>query len=128
MLVTVAHYSLAYEAHLGKTRLESEGIPAFIADEHTVNMQWLYSNALGGVKLQVPPSFADRALAVLNEDRAIPLDVNEEPLCEYCGSTHVERYHFGKRFAFLVFLGIDFPLFPHTLGLKCRACGHKFKT
>ncbi|OVZ14779.1 hypothetical protein CDO47_30295, partial [Pseudomonas aeruginosa] len=24
------------------------------ADEHTINMQWLYSNALGGVRLQVP--------------------------------------------------------------------------
>ena len=69
MLTTVARYSLPYEAHLARARLESEGIPAFVADEHTINMQWLYSDALGGVRLQVPEPWALRALSVLAEDR-----------------------------------------------------------
>lgn len=65
MLVTIASYSMPYEAHIAKSRLDSEGIPAFMADEHTINMQWLYSNALGGVKLQVPEPYAEAAIEIL---------------------------------------------------------------
>tara|TARA_R100001143_G_scaffold755_1_gene2242 strand:- start:4968 stop:5165 length:198 start_codon:yes stop_codon:yes gene_type:complete len=49
MLKTVATFSFPHEAHIARAKLESEGIPALVADEHTINMQWLYSNALGGV-------------------------------------------------------------------------------
>lgn len=68
MLATVASFSFAHEAHIARAKLESEGIPAVLADEHTVNMQWLYSNALGGVKVQVPPSCAQRAIEILAQD------------------------------------------------------------
>ena len=47
MLKTIATYSFPYEAQIARARLDSEGIPAFVADEQTINMQWLYSNALG---------------------------------------------------------------------------------
>ncbi|MGJ3255801.1 MAG: DUF2007 domain-containing protein [Alcanivorax sp.] len=47
-MITVARFSMPDEAHIAKSRLESEGIPAFVADEHTVGMNWLYSNAMGG--------------------------------------------------------------------------------
>ncbi|GAM75767.1 hypothetical protein JCM19241_3679 [Vibrio ishigakensis] len=38
-LVVVARFSFPYEAHIAKGLLESEEIPAFVADEHTINMQ-----------------------------------------------------------------------------------------
>lgn len=34
MLITIATYSFPYEADIAKPRLDSEGIPAFIADEY----------------------------------------------------------------------------------------------
>ncbi|MBW4056268.1 MAG: DUF2007 domain-containing protein [Proteobacteria bacterium] len=37
-MVTVGRYSTPYEANMVKSRLESEGIPAFIADEYTIGM------------------------------------------------------------------------------------------
>jgi hypothetical protein len=67
MLVTIATFSFPHEAHLAKVRLDAFGIPSFIADEHTINMQWFYSNALGGVRLQVPEGFAAQAHEFLNE-------------------------------------------------------------
>ena len=131
MLVTVARYSLPYEAHIARALLDSEGIPAFVADEHTINMQWLYSDALGGVRLQVPEAFAEAAASILNEDRE--QDLAEEAgesaqACPHCGSQDTAFYQIGRRWAFLVFLGLNFPLFPVREGIKCNACGAVSKT
>lgn len=126
MLVTVSTYSFPYEAHIAKAKLNAEGIPAFVADEHTINMQWLYSNAMGGVKLQVPQTFVERALEVLSEDDEAALlhqQGGDFPVCPQCGSGDTEYYRIGKRWAFLVFLGIDFPLFPTKDGIRCKSCG-----
>ena len=126
MLTSVARYSLPYEAHLARARLESEGIPAFVADEHTINMQWLYSDALGGVRLQVPEPWALRALSVLAEDREQVLMEAQQvdtDLCRHCGSADTEYHQIGRRWAFLMFLGINFPLFPVRDGIRCRDCG-----
>lgn len=125
-LVTIAAYSFPHEAHLARVRLEAEGIPVFIADEHTVNMQWLYSNALGGVRVQVPAPFAAQAQQVLAQDYSHLLEAEfgkDETVCPHCGSTEVEPHTKGKRPAFVVFLLIGFPLFFYQHGIRCRNCG-----
>ncbi|WP_193074104.1 DUF2007 domain-containing protein [Pseudomonas sp. FME51] len=126
MLITIARYSLPYEAHIAKSRLDSEGVPAFVADEHTINMQWLLSDALGGVRLQVPEAHVDAALAILAEDREQDL-IDEQGVdttpCPRCGSEDTEYHQIGRRWAFLAFLGLDFPLFPVKDGVRCRQCG-----
>jgi hypothetical protein len=48
---TVATFSKPEEAHLFRTRLEAAGIPAYVQDEHLIQMDWLYSNAIGGVRV-----------------------------------------------------------------------------
>jgi hypothetical protein len=65
-LITVASTSHTYEAHLIKSKLESEGIPAFIKDEHVVTANWLYSLAVGGVKIQVAQRDVERAKEILD--------------------------------------------------------------
>jgi hypothetical protein len=77
--ITIARYSLPYEAHLDRARLESEGIVSVIADEYTINMDWLYSNALGGVRLQVDEADQSRAVDILNEDRSGLIDDSIAP-------------------------------------------------
>ena len=126
MLVTIGRYSFPYEAHIARALLESEGIPAFVADEHTINMQWLYSDAMGGVRLQVSKDFAAKAIELLQESREETLVETmgaDEPCCPHCGSTDTEYYQFGRRWAFLTFLVINFPFFPVKSGFKCRQCG-----
>lgn len=126
MLVTIARFSFPYEAHLARGRLESAGIPAFVADEHTINMQWLYSDAMGGVRLQVPTAYTEQAQAVLAEDLETELveqqGVDNQP-CPHCGSEDTEFYALGRRWAFLMFLALKFPLFPVRSGIRCKACG-----
>ncbi len=59
-LITIANFTLPVEANLAKAKLESDGIQSFVIDEHTVGMDFAYSQALGGVKLQVRKKDARR--------------------------------------------------------------------
>ncbi len=70
MLTTIAQYREAPEAYLAKGVLAAEGIEAVIIDEQVVGINWLYSNAIGGVKLTVEPESAKLAVDVLREQVA----------------------------------------------------------
>ena len=65
-LVTIRRFSQPWEADLARATLEANGIPAFVVDAHTVSMNWLLSNAIGGVRLQVPKSHMKAASEVLS--------------------------------------------------------------
>src|SRR5690606_29952703 len=119
-LVVVATYSFPHEAQLARSKLDAFDIPAFVLDEHTINMQWLYSDALGGVKLAVPNSARKQALELLQEDTAIE-ELDEPTLaCSHCGGHHLHAYTQGKKSAFIVFLLLGFPLFCYQRGLRCE--------
>lgn len=125
-LTTVASYSFPHEAHIAKGTLEAAGIPAFIADEHTINMQWFYSNALGGVRVQVPSRYAEQAKEILAQDFSYLLEEEfgkDEVVCQKCGSRDIEPYVKGKKPAILVLLLFGFPLFFLKHGIRCRSCG-----
>lgn len=66
-LVTIATFANAFNMHVLKGRLESEGIPAFAKDEHTISVNPLYGGALGGIKLQVREEDAVDARRILAE-------------------------------------------------------------
>lgn len=53
------------EAHIAKGRLQAEGIPAFLDNEHFVTADWFVNIIVGGVKLLVPPSYAVQAAEVM---------------------------------------------------------------
>lgn len=56
------------DAYLLRARLEGSGITAYIRDENLVTLDWLYSNAVGGVKVDVMDEDYERALELLNAD------------------------------------------------------------
>jgi hypothetical protein len=64
-LVTIRRFSLPWQADLACATLEAKGIPAFVLDANTVAMNWLWSNAIGGVQLQVPESCVEEAIEAL---------------------------------------------------------------
>ena len=51
-----------------KGKLESEGIEVFVKDELTVQVHNFYSNAIGGIRLQVPAEDFERAKTILLEN------------------------------------------------------------
>ena len=67
--VVIAIFPQVIQAHIAKSRLEADGIEAFIRDENIVALNWLYSNAVGGVKLEVAAEDEKRARAILEPQK-----------------------------------------------------------
>ncbi|MDR0811001.1 MAG: DUF2007 domain-containing protein [Paludibacter sp.] len=66
-LVTVLTVSYPSELAIIRGRLEADGIECFVQDELTTQVSPFYSNAIGGVKLQVRESDAPQAIEFLKE-------------------------------------------------------------
>lgn len=130
-IVTIATYSYPLEAEIAKGKLESEGIWAFVADDYVVTMNWLYSAAVGGVKLQVKESDVQRALHVLNHNAYIEEDGLYEdydhPRCPRCMSFNTQYQTFEPRLVFLSWLLLSFPLPFVKKKWKCMDCGCSWK-
>jgi hypothetical protein len=82
-LVILQRFRDLPEAMLAKTVLESAGVPCFLADENTVRMDWMWSNALGGIKLWVREEDVAEATGLLQNDTSKELTSDEtDPLHE----------------------------------------------
>ena len=80
MQTIVARFTTVGEAEAARSALDAAGIPCRIGDENTVAVQWLYSNAIGGVKVLVAEEDREAALGVLRDvSREAPADAEEEP-------------------------------------------------
>ena len=77
-LVTVETFSSSWEAQLARACLEAEGIHSVIADEHFHRLYSALTSTLGGVRLQVRPEDADRAVEMLRNRRPILYLVTED--------------------------------------------------
>ncbi len=80
--MTVLTFTYPHELAIVRGRLESEGIECFVADELTAQVNPFYSNAIGGVKLQVRESDIERATEILKESGYIKeeKDIQQSPV------------------------------------------------
>jgi hypothetical protein len=65
--ITILTFTFPHEAHLAELTLQSEGIEVLIQDELTVQVNNFYSNAIGGVKLQVQEIDVEKAYQILKD-------------------------------------------------------------
>ena len=65
--VTIATFTFPGELAIIRARLESEGIECRTKDELTVQVHNFYSNAIGGVKLQVRPQDMQKTAEILED-------------------------------------------------------------
>ena len=128
-LVTVRRYRDLAEAYVARSLLESAGIPAWIADENLVRMDWFYSNLIGGMRLQVDEREEAAAREILEERAPGTITYGEDevyvqPTCPKCGSAEItlgsgtER---GRSFVALYMLSVPVP--PREAAWHCEACG-----
>jgi len=89
-LVALGSYRDPIDAELAKMRLQNAGIPAIVVDQHLISMQWLYSGALGGVKIKVDESDLEIARNVLREDRSADLSSIPESQTPFADGEGVE--------------------------------------
>lgn len=65
--ITIKTFNLPGDVAVLRGRLESEGIECFLANELTIQVNPLFSNAVDGVQLQVRESDVARAVSILKE-------------------------------------------------------------
>jgi len=133
--VTIATYIGAWEAHLARTKLESEGIYALVLDDQTASINWIYSSAHGGVRLQVREEDSARAIHLLETTSKIEPALQQEspaldttaPLCPACGSSNISRARFSLPVAVLSFLLFGLPFLFNRKLVVCTNCGRKWR-
>lgn len=115
---TLATFEYVADVQVLKGRLESDGIPVFLKDEHILNSDPMISYAIGGVKLQVYYSDRERATEIYNETRAYATDGQGNlRVCPNCKAQRMEIYFHRK--------GLFYKLFPffEKRKYKCLNCG-----
>ena len=133
-LITVKTFTYPHEAYVIRGRLESEGIETFMQDEMTVQVHNFYSNAVGGVKLQVREKDAAQAREILGLQQENEQDVlivrkdtiANETTCPFCSSENIAK---GKKANWLtlipyVVIGFIFPVYKKTF--TCFDCSKQW--
>lgn len=133
-LVILKTFESAFDAHLIKGKLKSEGIESFLFDEHTVSVNPLYNITVGGIKLKVNAADYDKALEILNESKNTPFtDENElEIKCPNCNSTELYAgFNSIKSFKAILatiisILLMSYPIYYNSV-YRCKKCDTEFK-
>ena len=125
-MTTIATFTKPEEAHLVKMRLEAAGIEAVILDENVIQIDMLFSNAMGGVRLQVADEAVADAREFLAADVAAPAAPRAER-CPKCGSTVIASERFSRRLAYLSLLLLGIPFLFFRRRNRCESCLHTWK-
>lgn len=136
-LITIASFTEPLSAHIARGRLSAEDVFSCINHEQHVWANWMMSNALGGVKLQVLYSDKERAQNVLNEmwageyeETLLPyfLTLNDDE-CPSCGSRELNHQVSlsSTLFLFFILFFIGFAYPPTRDIVICQKCSHKWK-
>ncbi len=119
---TIARFSTLSEAYLKRSVLEACGIDAFIPDEYSAQVNWMYIGAMGGIRLQVPEESVKEAGEILNLDFEHEKGIME---CPYCGSSNVHMMELSPWSAILLILSIFVPI--PSRKVLCLDCAETFK-
>jgi hypothetical protein len=126
-LITIRTFDNAVEANIVKGKLLDSEIMCFLKDENMVGLDPIYSNAMGGIKLQVDEKDADLALELLNLSNN---SYKEELSCPICKSNNVHfvssRKSTGNIFAFILSLVLFYtPIYVKKV-YCCYNCKSEF--
>ena len=124
--VVVSRFYDASAAHLARCNLVSQGIAAEIIDEHTVGVNPLYANAVGGVKIVVRPVDAQRAREILlrQREKICDSETPEKMICPRCQSSEVRRTPVRGVFVLLAALTLGIAWLLFWKKYKCQSCGY----
>lgn len=125
--VTVATFWHPAPAHIARLHLESHDVPCVIVDENLVATDWLYANAVGGIKLQVPESDVAEARDLLGAGGNSHDEPADPPgTCPRCGSNAPTRPRLSRAALLVSVLLLCLPL-PSILSRRCcGACGFEW--
>ena len=131
-LHVVESFESPWDAHICRGLLESEGVSASLLNQHHISVQWPLALALGGVRVCVDSSSAQRAKAILaardagEYEFALCEEYGLAPLsCGVCGSNRTayrrDLAESALLLAMMFAFGVSAP--PSIASVRCRECG-----
>ena len=116
------------DAHLLMGRLESEGIECWLQDEHTVTINPVWTNAVGGIKLMVKEEDLPRAMEIFRETKNNRKQAIE---CPNCKGHNIELVSSPRKAsnwisAIFGFMFVNYAM-PVDKVNHCFDCGHEFE-
>jgi hypothetical protein len=131
-LVTLWRYRDLPEALVARAKLDSQEIWCVLADDNIVRLDWFWSNAVGGMRLQVADEDAEFALSLLAEEIPAGFTAEEtgeeyqQPVCPQCHSRDVtfEPVYSGVALLFLYF---SLPVWIPKKSWKCEDCQDRWE-
>jgi DNA-directed RNA polymerase subunit M/transcription elongation factor TFIIS len=94
-------------------------------------MNWLLSNAVGGVKVQVADIDLKKAKEVLSSPLTVDVWEESDPediiLCPRCRNENIQYEIRGRRWTFLTWILCGFPLIWPRKKLSCSRCGYRWR-
>ena len=131
-LVTVARFTDPPAAHVTRALLEANGIDAYLRNEFYVGMDWLHSQAVGGVELQVAAEQAAQAAAIIAQPPQLPSPSDEgegasdRVGCPVCEGDETEADGWDRRVR-AASLGLGIPAAIGAYRYRCLGCGHRWR-
>lgn len=133
--VTLSAYWTNVEAWIVRNLLVANGVPAFVINEFYITTVWIDANACGGVAICVPQEHAQLAQTILDDPPSLDSETSgfeefevasaQQMMCSSCGSTNVAAYHFARRWMFLLWMFVGFPVPVWSYAVKCFDCGKR---
>ena len=130
--------TLPSEAHMIQGYLDSEGIVTILKDELTTQVNNLYSNAVGGVKVMVRDEDYDNAQQILenggyiNPEKLQKIETvyntttTDKKICPFCHSENIGKKKNPDVITLIlsIILNVIFPIFRRTN--MCFDCGKEW--
>ncbi len=127
-LVTIRTFNNYFSASILLTKLRDAGIQCYLKDEHTVTMDPLLTNAVGGIKLVINKKDSQEVFELL---RQFDEDYRRSAACPVCGSHNIDlvpkRTAANLITAIVSWLLSDFAVSAENV-YKCSNCGFESNT
>ncbi|NOR46122.1 MAG: hypothetical protein GQ534_11105 [Candidatus Delongbacteria bacterium] len=142
---TILTFTYPHEAHPVKALLDSHDISTFLRDEMTVQAHNFYSNAVCGVKLQVPEIDFDKAKNLLIKagfisenkiqdkekiEKIISDESINQDICPFCKSDNISEGKHSSLFLIIIYFFMALiPMFKPMVRsfFRCYDCKKKWK-
>lgn len=130
-LITIATFDNSLDAESVRGKLEAEGIQTFLKDENIVSIMWLYSTAVGGIKLQISSDDEIQAREILaRPEERIPVDHvvigSSEIVCPSCQSNNIKKENYSRAVTAMSILLLGFPIPYPSVRYRCFYCDHQW--
>ncbi len=126
-IITLRSFDNYFLASITLTKLQDAGVECYLKDEHTVTIDPILSNAIGGIKLVVKEEHAEEAKKILQQFDEEYLQSVKCPQCGAAAITLVSKPGASNFItAIFTWLFSSYAIAPENV-YQCSKCGYESK-